>query len=66
MTSEHCDSKTRHEPARHITALIIGIWLLLNAVVAAYVASHSHSMGIRQFLERFNAADVGALPNYTD
>jgi hypothetical protein len=66
MTSEHCDSKTRPEPTKHLTALIVGIWILLNAIVAAYIGSHAHSMGIRQFLERFNAADVRALPNYID
>jgi len=50
----------------HVTALIVGIWILLNAVAAAYIASHADSMGMRQFLERLNAADVRALPNYID
>jgi hypothetical protein len=66
MTSEHCDSKTRPEPTKHVTALIIGIWILLNAVAAAYIASHARSTGMQQFLERFNATDVRALPNYID
>jgi len=66
MTSEHCDSKTRPEPSTHATALIVGIWILLNAVAAAYIASHADSIGMRQFLERWNAVDVRALPNYTD
>jgi CHASE1-domain containing sensor protein len=66
MTSEHCGSKTRPGPTKHVTALIVGIWILLNAVAAAYIASHVHSTHVRQFLERFNAADVRALPNYID
>jgi hypothetical protein len=66
MTSEHCDSKTRRQPTMHATAFIVGIWIVLNAVAAAYIASHADSIGVRQFLERLNAADVRALPNYTD
>ena len=66
MTSEHCNSKTRPEPTMHVTALIVGIWILLNTVAAAYIASHADSMGMRQFLDRLNAADVRALPNYID
>jgi hypothetical protein len=66
MTSEHCNSKTRPEPTTHVTALIVGIWILLNAVAATYIASHAGSNGMRQFLERLNATDVRALPNYIE
>ncbi len=66
MTTEHCDSKTRPESTTHVTALVVGVWILLNALASAYVASHADSTGVRQFLERLNAADAPALPNYID
>ena len=61
-----CHESAGAEPTMHVTALIVGIWILLNAVAAAYIASHADSMGMRQFLERLNAADVRALPNYIE
>jgi hypothetical protein len=69
MTSQHCIGRTRPEPANDATdvaALIVGIWILLNAVAAVYVVSHADSPGVRHFLERLNAADAPGLPYYVD
>jgi hypothetical protein len=66
MASQCCSTNTRPEPAAHLAAVVVGIWILLNAVALVYLISHADSPGVRQFLERLDTADAPAWPNYVD
>jgi hypothetical protein len=61
MTSEHCSGKAGAEPAARTMAFLVGLWMLLNAIASAYVATHGSAVEVRQFLERLNAVNTPAL-----
>jgi len=66
MTSQHCSRKNAPESATNAAAPALGIWILLNALTSAYVASHIDSPGVRQFLERLNATNPPTLSDHID
>jgi hypothetical protein len=66
MTSEPCSSRNRKDSTVYVFAFIGAIWILLNALVSAYLVTHADAPGVRQFLEHLDAADVPPLPNNVD
>jgi hypothetical protein len=65
-SSSLCRDRRESTKRAHVSVVLVGLWIILNAVAMTYCVTHANDLGVREFLEHLQGGAPPVWSAYSD